>query len=143
MKLTSSGVEIFESTTSSGSTAYYNTVATVNTDEWFNVRVEYYVGDTETVRIKFYVNDALVSVSDYYYKRTKSTTDTDPAPNDARYDSTKVYCMKTPSVSMLLDNVHSYSTSDVYTPATSADKDLVYNIDEGPSDTESGTEETE
>lgn len=141
IKIVGDKVEIFESTTSKSSTAYYNTVANVALDKWFNVRVEYYVGDTDTVRIKFYVNDELCSVSDYYYLRTKTETDTDPAPSDSRFDSTKVYVMKTPAVVLKVDNVYSHATNDRYTPATAEEaKNLVFNVDATASD---GTTDTE
>ncbi len=35
--------------------------------EWFNLRIEYYSGDKNTVRIKVYVNGELLGVSDNYY----------------------------------------------------------------------------
>ena len=34
---------------------------------WFNFRLEYYLGDSESVRLKFYINDELAYVSDNFY----------------------------------------------------------------------------
>ena len=39
----------------------------VSVGEWFNLRIEYYSGDKNTVRIKVYVNGELLGVSDNYY----------------------------------------------------------------------------
>ncbi|MBP3582936.1 MAG: hypothetical protein J6K44_02740, partial [Clostridia bacterium] len=35
--------------------------------EWFNVRVEYYVGDRDSVRIMVYFNGELIAITDNYY----------------------------------------------------------------------------
>lgn len=40
--------------------------------DWFNFRLEYYLGDQDTVRIKIYLDDILVYVSNNFYGPTKN-----------------------------------------------------------------------
>ena len=56
-------------------------LTTIDMDEWFNIRIEYYPGTKDEVRIKFYVNDVLLCVSANYMDEggTKFTTDS-PQP---------------------------------------------------------------
>ena len=100
--------------------------AYVDLDEWFDVRVEYYKGDANTVRIKFYVNGDLMLVSDHFYGLTQSGGGT---PYTSSYARTQVYAMSSAKLSIDFDDCAAYVTDDAYTPATEEDTKIVYNVD--------------
>ena len=120
-------LQIFESTTGDGNTAIYNDIAFVNIGEWFNLRIEYYRGDKDTVRIKVYVNDELCVISNNYYGKTKQGAT--PTINDASYDNTGIYIMSGANSLMYIDNLYATSTKDAYVGATDADDKVIYDID--------------
>ena len=84
MQTTSDGrLELWEGSALTIGKSKDRRIATLNMDEWFNLRVEYYPGTKDTVRIKLYLNDVLLLVSENYMDSngTKFTEDT-PAPVD-------------------------------------------------------------
>ncbi len=120
-------LQIFESTTGDANTAIYNDIAFVNIGEWFNLRVEFYRGDADTVRIKVYVNDTLRIISDNYFGKTKQGAE--PPINDSSYDNTGIYIMSGANSLMYIDNLYATSTKDAYVGATDEDTDVIYNVD--------------
>jgi hypothetical protein len=120
-------LQIFESTTGDGNTAIYNDIAFVNIGEWFNLRVEFYRGDADTVRIKVYVNDTLRLISDNYFGKTKQGAK--PPINDSSYDNTGIYIMSGANSLMYIDNLYATSTKDAYVGATDEDTDVIYDVD--------------
>ena len=126
---TSSKVVVYESTTSSSTTAYYNDVISLPLDEWFNVRIEYYGGNSSTTRVKFYINDELIVVSDNF--KGKSKTNDAVNPNNGNCTSVNMYAMSSVNVSILLDNIALYTSSDKYVPALDTDTKVVYDVERG------------
>jgi hypothetical protein len=108
-----SSIIVRESTTTQNTTAVQKDLATFAFDEWFNIRVEYYHGDKETVRIKVYINDTLVSTSNNYYGKTQDGTDSGPIANQPA--KTTVFAFKGGIHTIYLDNVYFGVTNDVYT----------------------------
>jgi hypothetical protein len=82
-------------------------------DQWFNIKVEYYVGDKDTVRIKAYVNGNLVCISDNYWDQSGNKFTQNIAPGTNAVE-TRVYCMKDSAVDMYLDNLHTYKLNKTY-----------------------------
>lgn len=126
---TATGIKVFESTTASSQSAYYNDVATLPLDEWFNVRVEYYGGDSGTVRVKLYINGELIVVSDNF--KGKDVGNPDVKPANGNYTQVSLYAMSSLNVSLLMDNVLIYADSTPYTAATEADTEVIYDVERG------------
>lgn len=88
----------------------------VNEGEWFKLRVEYYVGDHDSVRIKIYFNDKLAVVTDNYYDyKGIKITEGVGVPN-ARLKNTRFYMLIDCQVTLLCDNLHCYNNRDEYKP---------------------------
>lgn len=84
--------------------------------EWFKLRVEYYVGDHDSVRIKIYFNDKLAVVTDNYYDyKGIKLTEGVGVPNK-KLKNTRFYMLKDCEVTFLCDDVHCYNNQDKYTP---------------------------
>ncbi len=99
-----------------------NCLATLPCDEWFTLECKYYVGEKDTVRIKWYINGELVAVTDNYYVKdiAEGTTRYDYAPTKPSASSKfQIYGMKSPAVSMYIDNLAVYAIAEEYTKETS------------------------
>ena len=133
-------LRVIDANSTTSSNTIYNTYDVVlDFDQWFNVKIEYYVGDRDTVRIKAYVNGTLVCISDNYWNQDgkKFTENVAPGTNAVE---TRLYCMMDYGVDMYLDNLHTYKLNKTYQPekidspttpnVDSPDKDeRVYNFD--------------
>lgn len=113
--------------TTSSNTIYTTYDVKLKLDEWFNVKIEYYVGDKDSVRIKAYVNGTLVCVSDNYWNPDgkKFTEDVAPGTNATE---TRLYCMMDYNVDMYVDNLHTYKLNKTYQPEN-IDAPTTYNVD--------------
>ncbi len=81
--------------------------------EWFNIRVEYYVGDHNSVRIMVYFNRELIAITDNYYDSTGAKLSGVGTPSSS-FDYVSIIGMKDYSFTVLLDNLAAYKTSDSY-----------------------------
>jgi len=90
--------------------------------EWFKLRVEYYVGDHDSVRIKIYVNDKLAVVTDNYYDYNGVKIDKGVGTPGTKLKNTRLYMLKDCQVTLLCDNLHSYATKDSYKPEALAEE---------------------
>ncbi len=81
--------------------------------EWFNVKVEYFIGDHDTVRIRVYFNDELIAVTDNYFDAdgTKLTERGTPSKN---FEYMTIVGKTNFSATLLMDNVAAYKTSEAY-----------------------------
>ena len=122
------GASLEECTTDADATAIKNPIALLAHDEWYDIRIEYYKGDASTVRVKCYVNGDLLVVSDNYFGKTTDPSTT-KAPVTAGCWTAKIFTLNSASCTMYLDDLHVYTTSDTYTPATAEDTKVVYNVD--------------
>ena len=101
---------------------------TVSFGEWFKIRIEYYIGDDESVRIMLYFNGELASISDNYY---------DPDGNRqvglgvpaTTYTNTRVYIPSNTETKLYLDNMMTCKTTDLYEKPTDPDLNLGFNVD--------------
>lgn len=110
-------IKVIDANSTTDSATIYTTYdVSLNFDEWFNIKIEYYVGDKDTVRIKAYVNGTLVCVSDNYWdsEGKKFTQNIAPGTNAVE---TRLYCMQGSRVDMYLDNLHTYKLKSTYAPA--------------------------
>ncbi len=61
-------IRFFEETSARGENSYSQDLGIrAEVGEWFNIRVEYYMGTAQTVRIKIYFNGECIAVTDNYY----------------------------------------------------------------------------
>ncbi len=107
-------LELWESSASSPSNAMINYLGVkADVGEWFNLRIEYYKGDHDNVRIKVFFNGKLCAVSDNYYDYTgiKLTEESTPKSD---FRLTRFYSLNGERVSVLMDNLLSYVSSDAY-----------------------------
>ena len=95
--------------------------------EWFNLKIEYYVGDDDTVRIIAYYNGKATAVSDNYYDNSASKVDTGTGKPSQSYTGVTLSTISSRSSSILLDNVALYKSSKIYSMPTG---NLYQNVDE-------------
>jgi len=92
--------------------------------EWFNIKVEYFFGDHDTVRTVIYLNGKAIAVTDNYYGKPKTGVG-NPA---ALYNGTIIHFMKPSDMTIMVDNLHSYSENGLYSPIKLEDDSYV-NVD--------------
>ena len=86
--------------------------------EWFNIRIEYYLGTHDTVRIKVYYNDTLAAITDNYYNANGTKITSGSATPSSTYNQTTIYAMNGATMTLMLDNLASYCTGEVYVAPT-------------------------
>jgi len=117
------GVIHFVDTTTTGSNRFEQDLGfTANLDEWFNIRIEYYSGDKETVRMKLYLNGECVAVSDSFNDEGYGV----PRPF---YAQAKIEAFTGAEMTMLLDEVLVHKTNSVYKEESDPDGKLTINVD--------------
>lgn len=105
--------------------------------EWFSLKVEYYKGDHNTVRIKFYFDGdltdgkelKLIAVTDGYCDPEGVKFSEGFGEPVTQYKSTSFWFMKGNNIVMLMDNLTSYKTNDVYKKYTDTKNPLKLNVD--------------
>ena len=108
-------LRVIDANSTTSSNTIYNTYdAKLKFDEWFNIKIEYYVGDKDTVRIKAYIDGTLVCISDNYWNQDGSKFTQNVAPG-TNATETRIYCMMDYNVDMYLDNLHTYKLNKSYT----------------------------
>ena len=108
-------------------------LADVDLDKWFNLRIEYYKGDHETVRIKVYVNEALVAVSAAYTDMSGANIKNETGKPKRGIEAVTIYPLSYVNLNMYLDNVIVTSKNIDY--VSEADTEgLVVNEDIAPKD---------
>jgi hypothetical protein len=104
VSITSDGIKINDSSSTSGTASerHENTVANaiVKPGEWFNLRVEYYIGNRDTLRAHVYINDKLVYVSNNFYGYYNGN---DPDPINS-IDRVRFYAMNAANATLYVDN---------------------------------------
>ncbi len=81
--------------------------------EWFNLKMEFYPGDKNTVRAKIYFNGNLVAVTDNYFDDTGAKLSGDIEPR-TYYEFVNIIAVSTCDTTLLFDNVAAYATSVPY-----------------------------
>jgi hypothetical protein len=96
--------------------------ATVSTDTWFTLRVEYYTLTSlgkSTPEIKIFINDKLSAESEFYYGKGDSKT---PA---TQYKTVSIYSMKAVKTKILIDNCYFTAIDKDYSSTSHSTKDIV------------------
>ena len=106
-------VRITDNATTSSTGAKYTNIAEVSTDEWFKLRVEYYLNceqnGLEAPRIKVYLNGDYVLTSDNFYN-----SHNDDATPKNNYGKVTMFSPKASSSCMYLDDCLFEATEAVY-----------------------------
>ncbi len=105
-----------ESSRSSGYSFTQDIGVRAKVGEWFNLRVEYYVGTASTVRIKIYFNDECVAVTDNYFGTAKYEGVGIPS---SAFNAFAIYGLKDKAAKLLIDNVLVEKSYKIYAPETS------------------------
>ncbi|MBQ7292696.1 MAG: hypothetical protein IJW79_03025, partial [Clostridia bacterium] len=101
----------------------------VGLDEWFKLRVEYYVGDHDTVRAKTYVNGKLIAVSNNYYDHSGTKLTKGEGNPATVFTFVRITAFSNYNVSMLFDNMSVYKRNDVYEIETNPLNQPIYTVD--------------
>ena len=91
--------------------------------EWFKLRIEYYLGDAETVRIKVYLNDELKTVSDNYYDYNGTGIPV------SYYSKVCLEMFSSTRLTACIDNVLIEKNSNMYKEELNPDKQPALNVD--------------
>lgn len=102
---------------------------TLPKDEWFNIKVEYYVGTEENVRIMVYANGELAGVTDNYYDSTSARLNGKVGTPVNMYAEASIFAMSYVNAVYYLDNVACYKTNAIYEEITDPNKQPNINID--------------
>ncbi len=112
--------------------------ADISINQWFGLKVEYYVGNHDTVRIKIYLDEdledkseemKLIAVTDNYYDQYGVKLSTGRGNPSSNFTSTRLYVMQDAELTLLMDNLSSYRTKKAYTPEDDVNDQPSYNID--------------
>ena len=105
-----------ESSRSSGYSFTQDIGVTAEIGEWFNLRVEYYVGTASTVRIKIYFNGECVAVTDNFFGTARYEGAGIPS---SAFNSFAIYGLKDRTLELLVDDVLVEKSYKIYAPETS------------------------
>lgn len=92
--------------------------------EWFNLKMEYYLGDKDTARAKIYFNGKLVAVTDNFFDDTGAKLSGDAVPKNS-FDYVNIISVSSYNTIIRLDNVAAYATTVQY----KVEKNVDINID--------------
>ena len=118
LRIAGDEVTVLDCSLTSGEDRFTNdTGIRLKVGEWFTLRIEYYIGDADSVRIVTTVNGDQKYVSNNYYGRQPTLVDQpgEPIPG-INNKGIMFFCMKASDISLLIDNVLVDSTADVYVP---------------------------
>jgi len=119
-------IRLTEDSTTSWSTSITNTIGTIaELGEWFNLKMEYYVGTHDEVRCLVYVNGELVLISNNYFGRSLVREGTPPT----YCESARISILSTAAVDMYVDNVVMNKTGDSYVKPKKFPENMVVNVD--------------
>lgn len=117
------GIIHFIDTTTTASNRFEQDLGfTAKLEEWFNLRIEYYAGDVETVRMKVYLNGECVAVSDSFNDEGYGV----PRPF---YAQAKIEAFTGAEMTVLLDNLLVNKSNTVYKEESDPDGKLLVNVD--------------
>lgn len=116
-----------ESSRGSSNTCTYDLGVRPAVGEWFNLRVEYYVGTRDTVRIKIFYNGDCIAVTDNFFGSNK-LTDKSVVPAQ-KYNCIRFLSLGGTCTDVLLDNVIAEQNYKSYVPETDTSGNIRRNID--------------
>lgn len=92
-------------------------------NEWFKIRIEYYIGDVDTVRIKIYINDELKAVSGNFYD-----PDGKKYPHQY-YNNAKMEIFNGAAANVYFDNMMVTTSNTVYKEISDPNNQPAVNVD--------------
>ena len=124
VRISGDNVSFHDCSLTSGDDRFSNDMGiSLKVGEWFNFRIEYYLGDADNVRIVTYINGEKRFVSDNYYGKQPTLVDQPNEPQPvATNKGIQFFAMKASDVTAYIDNVLVDSTADVYVPGDDEDK---------------------
>ncbi len=122
-------VQIFDTSSASTIKKEVEFGYSVGLDEWFKLRMEYYVGDEDTVRAKVYINDKLIAVSDNYYNHSGTKITQGHGTPATVFTFVRISAFSNYNVSMLFDNMAVYKRNDIYEVETNPLNQPIYTVD--------------
>ena len=131
MKIKDGRVHMWDSSSQGGSRIEQDLKYSVPLGEWFNLRIENYTGDKDTVRIKVYVNGELIAVSDNFYDSTGMKVYPEGAAPQNYYNLVMLNIFNGAKGTILMDNLLATKTNAVYEPTADA---IGFNVDALPDD---------
>ena len=118
-KVSGGKVNIWDASSSNGSLSQDTELGLAPAlGEWFNIKIEYYVGDHDTVRIKFYYNDKLAAITDNYYNANGTKITAGTATPSKSYSQMNIYAMNGATFKIQMDNLAAYCTKEPYVAPT-------------------------
>lgn len=122
-------IQLLESSSTSWDTAkQQDLLVRLDLKKWFNLKIQYFVGDHDTVRIKVFIDGELIAVTDNYFDNTGKKLTGVGTPKD-RMDFVNIIGITNTEMTMYLDNVACYKTTELYKPVPSNQKQPPINID--------------
>ena len=122
-------IQLLETSSASWSTAKQQDLGVrLDFGKWFNLKIQYFVGDHDTVRIKVFIDNELIAISDNYFDRDGIKLSGKGTPKD-RMDFVNIIGLSTQAVKMYIDNVACYKTGDIYKPLSANEKQPAINVD--------------
>ena len=98
--------------------------AVAEVGEWFNLKMEYYLGDKDTVRAKIYFNGKLMCVTDNFFDDTGAKLSGDGKPKNS-FDYLNIMSVSSYGTVIQMDNIAAYATGIHY----KVEKNVEINID--------------
>lgn len=130
LRLLNGKVAIIESTSGTAKNSKDTIIASgIELGEWFNIKVEYFVGSDSSVRIRFYLNGELVAVTDNYSDPDGIRLTKGKGTPKSKFNYTQIWFMKDYDIELLLDNLVSYKTKEKYKPVGENEPQPPINID--------------
>ena len=118
-KVSGGKVNIWDASSSNGSLSQDTELGLAPAlGEWFNIKIEYYVGDHDTVRIKFYYNGKLAAITDNYYNPNGTKLTAGTATPSKSYSQMNIYAMNGATFKIQMDNLAAYCTGEPYVAPT-------------------------
>lgn len=111
LQMSGNDITLLEATNTSDKSTY-RAIGTASCDEYFKLRIEYYVSDSDTdtpPMIKVWLNDELVSTSSAFY----GSHDSSATPADV-YTAASFYCLKSPAIKLYIDDCYFSIEDKVY-----------------------------
>lgn len=129
LRVVSDYVEIFDSSSMASTNVTTDFGLKVKVGEWFKLRMEYYVGDHDSVRMKLFINDVLVAVNDNYYDHSGYKIANGRGNPSNVFSNVRIFGFSNGNITILMDNLKLEKSNDLYIPADDPDNQPLYNID--------------
>jgi len=125
----SSGIHILDISSGSNPRLSNDFAVTVAPKEWHEYKIEYYVGNEESVRIMVYVDGEVVGVTDNYYDAAGTRLKGKEGTPVTSYTEASFLALSYVNCDIYFDNIASYKTNTIYKAFEDPEKQPNINID--------------